>query len=475
MRRWSLKTKVSVYCLFLTAIALLGTAVIIFPIVYSKQLNTLDESLRDNAKQLFEEIDNKYPNFNPASLARKPFSIKIPTSLTRRYIAIEYGNTELYRAKIESFKDINLQALGEGAHTIPVPSKDPQMPTKDARLVKEHFGSFTIWMGTRLGVLDDTQSIILYAYLFTIPTAMVLVFFGARILAGRALGPVTAMTAAAERIGANAPDERLPVPQSNDEILRLTVVLNESFDRLQRAYNSAARFSADASHQLKTPIAVLRAGLDELRICGYLEPMERETVDTLVQQTRRLTTLVEDLLLLAQADAGRLKIEPQPIDLTPILSTVMDDTEALGDERQLVVTLHAPAQLYAKGDPRRINIILQNLTENAVKYNRPHGKLRMSARREGPWVYISVANTGPAIPDQYRDRLFERFNRAGMGENIKGHGLGLNIARELARAHGGELELVRSDGEWTEFALKLPAAEAPVLNLTPPVLSIAAA
>src|SRR6185295_16013761 len=94
-----------------------------------------------------------------------------------------------------------------------------------------------------------------------------------------------------------------------------------------------------------------------------------------------------------------------------------------------------------------------------VKYNRPHGKLRMSARREGPWIYISVANTGPAIPDQYRDRLFERFNRAGMGENIKGHGLGLNIARELARAHGGELELVRSEEGWTEFALRLPACD----------------
>jgi signal transduction histidine kinase len=282
------------------------------------------------------------------------------------------------------------------------------------------------------------------------------------------------MTNAAERIGANAPDERLPVPESRDEIMRLTLVLNASFDRLQRAYNSAARFSADASHQLKTPIAVLRAGLDELRCCGYLHPMERETVDTLVQQTRRLTTLVEDLLMLAQADAGRLKIDPQPLDLTPILSNLLDDTEALGEEKQLIVTLHAPAQLYAKGDPRRINIILQNLSENAVKYNRPQGKLRISARREGSWVYVTIANTGSTISALHRDRLFERFNRAGMGENIKGHGLGLNIARELARAHGGDLELVRSDGEWTEFALKLPAAEAPVLELSSAALTVAA-
>ncbi len=470
MRPWSLKMKVSVYCLLLTTGALLGTATIIFPIVYSKQLGVLDDTLTENAKQIYEEIDGKYPNFTPTPAAKKSFSIKIPSSLIRRYIVIECGNDELYRTKFASgvFKDTNLHPLGEGAHTV-------RVDKKDSRFVKTHFGAFTIWMGTRLGVLEDTQSIILGAYLFAIPTAMVLVFFGARILAGRALAPVSAMTNAAERIGANAPDERLPVPEASDEILRLTLVLNASFDRLQRAYNSAARFSADASHQLKTPIAVLRAGLDEIRTCGYLEPMERETVDTLVQQTRRLTTLVEDLLMLAQADAGRLKIDPQPVDLTPLLSNVVDDTEALGEEKQLVVTLHAPTQLYAKADPRRINIILQNLTENAVKYNRPHGKLRISARREGSWVYVTVANTGSTISALHRDRLFERFNRAGMSENIKGHGLGLNIARELARAHGGDLELVRSDGEWTEFAIKLPAAEAPVLELSPPVLSSAAA
>jgi len=468
MRSWSLKTKVSVYCLLLTTLALLGTALMIFPVVYRQQLNELDDNLRANAKQLYEDVLVKYKPTQPGS-KQKPMTVILPAALQRRYVVINYGDTEIFRSRVPSFKSVDLRALGPGDHTVRLPDAD-----RDSRFVQAQYDKCTIWVGTRLGVLDDTQATLRMAYWIAIPTAMLLVFFGGRLLAGSALSPVSAMTSAAERIGANAPDERLPVPQSNDEILRLTVVLNQSFDRLQRAYNSAARFSADASHQLKTPIAVLRAGLDEMRSCGYLEPMERETVDTLVAQTRRLTTLVEDLLLLAQADAGRLKIEPLPIDLTPILSTVVDDTEVLGDEKQLVVTLHAPAQLYAKGDPRRINIILQNLTENAVKYNRQNGKLRISAQREGAWVTISVANTGSAIPDQHRDRLFERFNRAGMGENIKGHGLGLNIARELARAHGGDLVLVRSDGEWTEFALKLPATEAPMLNLAPALKVVAA-
>jgi signal transduction histidine kinase len=210
-----------------------------------------------------------------------------------------------------------------------------------------------------------------------------------------------------------------------------------------------------------------------MRMCDYLQPEERETVNTLLAQTRRLTTIVEDLLLLAQADAGRLKIEPTPLDLTSLLSVVLDDTEALGAEKDLIITLNTPPELYAKADPRRVKIILQNLTENAVKYNHKGGKIRLTARLEGDWVVLTVANTGAAIPEQYRDRLFERFNRAGMGENIKGHGLGLNIARELARAHGGDLTLSRSDGEWTEFSLKLPASEAPILTVVPPVTAAA--
>ncbi len=465
MKRWSLKLKVSLYCVLLTVAALVGTAAIILPIVYNKQLNDLDESLRDiDAKQLVDEIEARYGS---PPVVKKSFNLRIPASLVRRYIVIQNGEEEVYRTKFAAFRDTDLRSLGNGAHTV-------RVGERDSRFVKVQDGPITIWIGTRLGVLEASQKTILEAYFFAIPTAMVLVFFGARLLASSALQPVTAMTAAAERIGAHAPDERLPQATSGDEIARLTNVLNESFDRLQRAYSSAARFSADASHQLKTPIAVLRAGLDEMRICGYLEPQERETVDTLVQQTRRLTTLVEDLLLLAQADAGRLRIDPMPVDLTPLLAMVLDDTEALGMEKDLSVNLHAPAQLYAKADARRVNIILQNLTENAVKYNREKGKLRISARREGDWVTVSVANTGSAIPEPYRDRLFERFNRAGMGENIKGHGLGLNIARELARAHGGDLLLTKSDGEWTEFTLKLPAAEAPVLAIAPLAKSAAA-
>jgi signal transduction histidine kinase len=294
------------------------------------------------------------------------------------------------------------------------------------------------------------------AFLFAIPIMAVAVFLGGLVLGRGAMRPVAAMTAAAERITALQPDERLPVPEAKDEIARLTMVLNNSFDRLQRAYTAAAQFSADASHQLKTPITVLRAGLEELRHCDALKDEDREMIDALLRQTRRLTALVEDLLLLAQADAGRLKLEPIPLDLVPCIDVLADDLEALGEDKQLIIEREVPDHLVATADARRVKIVLQNLGENAVKYNKSGGRVRVTAEQDNSWAVVRVANTGPPIPESDRGRMFERFSR-GTGENIKGHGLGLNIARELARAHGGDLTLSRSDEEWTEFELRLPS------------------
>jgi signal transduction histidine kinase len=179
-------------------------------------------------------------------------------------------------------------------------------------------------------------------------------------------------------------------------------------------------------------------------------------IDDLLRQTRRLTALVEDLLLLAQVDAGRLRLEPRDLDLIPCIDVLADDLDAQGDEQHLTIERETPDHLIAKADARRVKIILQNLGENAVKYNRPGGRIRVRGKLDNQWALVRVANTGKPIADTDRTRMFERFSR-GAGENIKGYGLGLNIARELARAHGGDLTLRRSDEDWTEFELRLPA------------------
>jgi len=251
----------------------------------------------------------------------------------------------------------------------------------------------------------------------------------------------------------------------------LAVVSEENLAQRQRAeaelqtteeeLQRSARFSADASHQLKSPITVLRAGLDSLLARDGFSQEVYEEISALIHQTYRLTGVVEDLLLLSRMDAGKLRLNLKPVDVTHLVEEWVDDLQAMPESADLKVETNIPAELKVAGDPKFTALILQNLLDNARKYNRPGGTIRISARAARGQVELRVANTGRGIPEEAQPFIFERFHRAGASEDVPGHGLGLNLARELARLHGGELRLLRSDAEWTEFsALFLKAAPA---------------
>ena len=230
---------------------------------------------------------------------------------------------------------------------------------------------------------------------------------------------------------------------------RAEAALEKTSKELQRS----ARFSANTSHQLKTPVTVLRAGLEELRSHGNLSRKAREEISALIHQTFRITSIVEDLLLLSQMDAGRLQINFHPVDLTHLIEAQMDDLSTLPEGADVEVESDCPP-VHIAGEKRYVALILQNLLENARKYNRPAGRIRISYREENGWAVLTIGNTGRSIPLPAQEHIFERFHRGSVGENVIGHGLGLNLARELARLHGGDLRLVRSKEDWTEFEVR---------------------
>lgn len=255
------------------------------------------------------------------------------------------------------------------------------------------------------------------------------------------------------------PVEKLAVDSEENRMqrARAEAALELTSVELQRA----ARFSADASHQLKTPITVLRAGLEELLAQENLSPEACDEVSALVHQTYRLTGIVEDLLLLSRLDAGRLKLDLRPVDLSQLIEALLDDLAAVPDGIQLDTETEIPPALHIAGEKRYTELILQNLLENARKYNLPDGCIRVTAEERDDWILVSVCNKGRPIPQDVQSHIFERFHRGSAGENIPGHGLGLNLARELARIHGGDLRLARSDEEWTEFEVRFRPARQP--------------
>ncbi len=255
------------------------------------------------------------------------------------------------------------------------------------------------------------------------------------------------------------PVERLAVDSEKNRMqrARAEAALEMTNAELQRA----ARFSADASHQLKTPVTVLRAGLEEWMAKEKLSTEECQEVATLIHQTYRLSSLIDDLLLLSRMDSGRLKLDYAPVDLTPLIEAALDDLSAQPDAFNVTVGTDFPATLPILGEKRYTAIILQNLLENARKYNRPGGRITVRAAVEGDVVRLAVGNSGRRIPPAAQAHIFERFHRGAMGENVPGHGLGLNLARELVRLHQGELRLLRSDEEATVFEVTFRPAPAP--------------
>lgn len=257
----------------------------------------------------------------------------------------------------------------------------------------------------------------------------------------------------------SAPVEELAVTSEKhrEHRERAEAALETTSEELQRA----ARFSADASHQLKTPVTVLRAGIEELLAREDFSPAVYDKLSALLHYTYRITGVVDDLLLLSRMDAGRLQIQFENVNLSQLLEEWIDDISALPDDLQVKLDTDFPPDLYVAGEKRYITLIVQNLLENARKYNFPGGDICVSAEEKGDYVVLNIENTGPPIPPAAREHIFERFHRGAMGENVPGHGLGLNLARELAHLHGGDLRLVRSDFEGTEFEVRFRVARRP--------------
>jgi signal transduction histidine kinase len=271
------------------------------------------------------------------------------------------------------------------------------------------------------------------------------------------LGAFFASRFLAQRL--SAPVEKLAVDSAENQVQRqrAEAALELTHEELQRS----ARFSADASHQLKTPVTVLRAGLEELLAGEKLTGEAREEVASLVHQTFRLTSVIEDLLLLSRMDAGRLQLNLAPVDLVRLIAGWLDDLSALPDPLNLELETDFPDAVFVEGEKRYTTLILQNLLENARKYNRPGGRIRITVRVADGWAVLVIGNTGPTIPPAAQANIFQRFHRGAIGENLPGHGLGLNLARELARLHRGDLRLARSEADWTEFEARFRLAPTP--------------
>jgi two-component system OmpR family sensor kinase len=305
--------------------------------------------------------------------------------------------------------------------------------------------------------LDESLEGVRNAFSLWIPIALLLAGMGGYLLARRSLAPVLLMSEAAARMGAESPDERLPVPNPHDELGHLATVLNGLLDRLGAAISQQRRFMADAAHELRTPVAIVRSEADVAlsREDRSLEEY-RESLVVVREEGRRLSRVVDDVFLLARADGGRHPLHPTELYLNELASECVRSLRSLAAARDIALRCDAPEDAPFHGDQALLHRLLLNLVDNAIKYSPPGSLVEITLRREGGEYRLSVRDPGAPIADGVRARIFERFFRDGAAAAGGGAGLGLAIARWVAEAHGGTLVLAQNEGAGNEFVLRLP-------------------
>lgn len=327
-------------------------------------------------------------------------------------------------------------------------------------------GGITLALGKDTEETNEVLGQLVSAYLLALPLVVLAVGLGSWWIAHRAVAPVRAIAAQAEKISASDLHQRIGASASPDEIKHLTLVLNAMFERLQNSFEQVTRFTSDASHELKTPLALMRAEVETALETPGLGSQPRELLSNLIEQCTQLSQIVDGLLFLSRADDRSLAIERKPVDLVALVHDLAEDAEILAEPGKLELQSELPAELVVSGDRLLLARAVMNLIDNGIKYNEPGGSVLLSASMNGRNASLRVRNTGPGLTPEQRERVFDRFYRSdpSHGKETDGHGLGLSIAREIARAHGGDVHLVHSDSDWTEFSIVLPVVSPRIIG-----------
>jgi signal transduction histidine kinase len=300
--------------------------------------------------------------------------------------------------------------------------------------------------------------------------ALLLALGGGWWLTRKALAPVAALTQAAGRINEQSLRQQLPRSGNGDELDRLTEVFNGMMGRLDGSFQRVRQFTLHASHELKTPLTVIRG---ELEIALHEEkngaPSQPARLLSQIDEIDRLTRIVDGLTLLTKADAGQVALHREPLQLDELVRESFADANILAHPSGVRVRLSACEPAAILGDRHRLRQLLLNLTDNAVKYNNPGGSVAISLARAGAAAELRIANTGPGLAADLQPRVFERFFRGDPSHNraVEGCGLGLSIAQWIVNAHGGNIQFASQPNELTTVTVRLPLESASGPNRQP--------
>jgi len=450
----SLRRRLSLlYTTFIAGILLIFGAMV-YLLVNAILLNQVDDMLESLANEIVgistvtptgEITLISFPELNMTASTYVQIWGKDGTLITRSPTADKFLHA-LDPARLKSTEPIFTDLYFNNQHlrvlTVPLETKQRHVAT--------------LQVGTSLEMLDMTASRLVSIIAIIGLGAVLIAWYGSRMAVGLALSPLEDIAETLNQINrADDLSRRIPYQGTmGDEIGDLVTSVNQTLERLESLFTSQQRFLADVSHELRTPLTVIKGSVDLMR---RFKKADEDSLNSIDQEAGRLTRLVGGLLMLAQAEAGKLPLVFKPVELDLLLTEVFTEMRVLAGSK-VQVHLNDIDQVIVNGDRDRLKQVLLNLVANAIQYTPPDGEIFLSLSRIGDQGRLIVRDTGPGIPAEDLPHIFDRFYRAEKSRTrskVSGFGLGLSIAHWIIEQHGGEIKVESKQGEGTTFVIWL--------------------
>ncbi len=459
-----MRVKLTLYYLALLTAVLVFFGVAIYTYLARSLVTIIDDSLASTAQSIERRMrsaeinEDQYPPEQSEQMLVAPQIVQLISedgAITDEPIPDKTHQLQVNVAELRAIND-------DQVHFATVRLLTGEQIRIALQRTRDHDGQiFFIRVGQSLSPLQKARRQLVILLAIAGPVALLLGSYGGLLLANQALNPVDRLTRAAEEIEAGDLSKRVQVPPKMDELGRLAATFNRMIARLQAAFERQRQFTADASHELRTPLAVMRGDI-EIALRRERPPEDyRSVLTSNLEEIMRLSRLVEDLLMLARADAGQAVLQCEPIDLDELCAQMVEYLSPLAEEKGQRLTYQLPATLplQINADAQRIKQLLLNLLDNALKYTPADGTITLTLTSEDHEAVLSIADTGRGIPEEDLPRIFDRFfrhSRSTSDKTVQGFGLGLSIVRWIVHSHGGRISAESTLDKGTKFIVRLP-------------------